>query len=341
MGQGPRYPSYETPYEQAYPSHDDRFAEPVDLDAFGSQLRTNRPARSIVTREEFLPDDSVPLFLSGSDEELHSPKFGRPRKKTTSRLLKTGAFAVAATIATFVAVKNPFTVFANATASLMGTQDSRSTPAPVAPATRQAEASAPAPTVVAVATPTQAVAAATPAQAVAAATPAQAIPAQQPSRDEIAVALRSAHQNLAPEAPPSAPAAPPVVVAAVTPVVPVTPAVPAPVAAVAPVTAVAPAVVAPPPIRRLGADELATLMTRGRALLDSGDIPPARLLLERAAEAGEASAALMLAQTYDPSVLGSLDIRNITGDPAMARKWYQRAAQLGSADAQRRLSQLQ
>ena len=53
------------------------------------------------------------------------------------------------------------------------------------------------------------------------------------------------------------------------------------------------------------------------------------------------AAALMLAQTYDPTVLGTQDIRNITPDPALARSWYQRAAQLGSADAQRRLSQLQ
>src|SRR5579872_2449963 len=198
MGQGPRYPSYEAPYEQSYPSHDDQFAEPVDLDAFGSQLRSNRPARSLATREEFLPDDSVPLFLSGSDEELHSPKFGRPRKKTTSRLLKTGAFAVAATIATFVAVKNPFTVFANATASLMGTQDSRPAPAPVAPTPRQAEISAPSLTAVAAVTPTP---------AAAAAASAQAVPALAPSRDDIAVALKAAHQNLAPsESPPPAPA---------------------------------------------------------------------------------------------------------------------------------------
>ena len=89
------------------------------------------------------------------------------------------------------------------------------------------------------------------------------------------------------------------------------------------------------------ADELATLMTRAKTLLASGDIPSARLLLERAAQAQEASAALMLAQTYDPTVLGTQDIRNITADPAQARNWYQRATQLGSADAQRRLSQLQ
>jgi hypothetical protein len=105
--------------------------------------------------------------------------------------------------------------------------------------------------------------------------------------------------------------------------------------------AAAPPTAAPPPGRKLDADELATLLTRAKGLLAAGDIPPARLLLERAADAQESGAALMLAQTYDPDVLGTQDIRNITPDPATARTWYQRAAQLGSAAAQRRLSQLQ
>ena len=82
-------------------------------------------------------------------------------------------------------------------------------------------------------------------------------------------------------------------------------------------------------------------MKRARDLLASGDIPPARLLLRRAADAEEANAALLLAQTYDPDVLGTQDVRNINPDIAMARTWYQKAAQLGSADAQRRLAQLQ
>ena len=50
-----------------------------------------------------------------------------------------------------------------------------------------------------------------------------------------------------------------------------------------------------------------------------GDIASARLLLERAAEAQDASAAYLLAQTYDPAVLGNQDIRNIAPDPAKAR----------------------
>jgi len=313
MAQGTRYSPYDNRdnrYESDYTSYDDPYAEPVDLDSFGSQLRSQHPSRSVATREEFLPDDSVPLFLSGDDEELRASKFARPRKKT-SRLLKTGALLVAASVAGLVAVKNPFTVFANATASLIGMADVRSAPAPEA-APRQTVA---------------AVTAATP--ALAAAAPSTAAPAAGlPSRDEIALALRAAHQNQAPA--PEA-AAPRQTMAAATPT--------APTLAAAP--AIAAPIVAAPPARRIDSEELANLMTRAKALLASGDISPARLLLERAAEAQDATAALMLAQTYDPTILGTQDIRNITPDPALARNWYQRAAQLGSADAQRRLSQLQ
>ena len=108
----------------------------------------------------------------------------------------------------------------------------------------------------------------------------------------------------------------------------------------------APAAAAPqatpaPTVRRLDPDELATLMTRAKGLLAAGDIPPARLLLERAADAQEPTAAWLLAQTYDPAVLGTQDARNIIPDLAEARSWYQRAVQLGSAEAQRRLSQMQ
>jgi hypothetical protein len=295
MAQGTRYNSpYDAPYESNYTSYEDPYAEPVDLDTFGSQLRSHHSSRSVATREEFLSEDSVPLFLSGADDEQRSSKFARPRKRG-SRLLKTGALVTAAAIAAFVAVKNPltvFTVFANATASLIGMSDVRSAPASEAP---------PRQTVAAVAASTPALAA-MPAQA--------AAPPQLPSRDEIALALRTARQNQAPAE------------------------------AQQPAAAAAPAAAAPP-ARRMDADELATLMTRAKTLLASGDISPARLLLERAAEAQEASAALMLAQTYDPTVLGAQDIRNITPDPALARSWYQRAAQLGSVDAQRRLTQLQ
>ncbi len=309
MAQGIRHNSYETPYESDYASYEERYAEPVDLDSLGAQLRSQHASRSVATREAFLPDDSVPLFLSGSDEDLRSSKFARPRKKG-SRLLKMTAFAAAALIATFVAVKNPFTVFANATASLIGSTDVRQAAAPAAPPPQAATAAL----------------ASTPAMV---AGPALATAAPVPSRDEIALALKTAHQNL----PPAEVQQPTTTVAT---------AAPTATAPVAP-TAVAPVASAPAaaPARQIDADELANLMKRARALLATGDISAARLLLKRAAEGQDATAAMMLAETYDPAVLGSQDIRNVTPDPAMARNWYQRAAQLGSPDAQRRLSQLQ
>lgn len=97
----------------------------------------------------------------------------------------------------------------------------------------------------------------------------------------------------------------------------------------------------PPPARTLDADTLAGLMTRAKNLLKIGDIVAARLLLERAANAQDATAAFLLAQTYDPAVLGTSDARSIAGDATVARDWYQKAAALGSAEARQRLAQLQ
>jgi TPR repeat protein len=121
----------------------------------------------------------------------------------------------------------------------------------------------------------------------------------------------------------------------------VAPAAAAPPPVIAAPVAATPAVVAPPPARVIDAAELALLMKRAKEMLISGDIPAARLLLRRAADAQEPTAALMLAQTYDPAILGTQDARNIIPDPETARVWYQKAAQLGSTDAQRRLAQMQ
>jgi hypothetical protein len=134
----------------------------------------------------------------------------------------------------------------------------------------------------------------------------------QPSRDEIAAAYQAAikSQIVIEEAPPAAPAPP-----------------------VAPAAAL--------PIRHLDADELAALLKRARGLLAIGDIVAARMLLERAADAQEADAALMLARTYDPEVLGKSDTRSVTPDPAQARNWYRKAAELGSQHAQQRLAEMQ
>jgi hypothetical protein len=139
---------------------------------------------------------------------------------------------------------------------------------------------------------------------------AEVTPPDQPSRDEITMAYQAAikSQIVAREtAPAETPAAPP----------------------------------AAPTARRLDPDELEALLKRAKSLLAIGDIASARLLLERAADAQEANAALMLARTYDSEVLGTSDTRSITPDPEKARIWYRRAAELGSQHAQQRLAQMQ
>ena len=92
--------------------------------------------------------------------------------------------------------------------------------------------------------------------------------------------------------------------------------------------------------RHLDADELASMLRRADDLIMSGDLSSARLLLRRVAEAGDARAAFTLAGTFDPNVLKALGLQDGALDIASARLWYERAAQLGSADAPRRLQQL-
>ncbi|RAI30285.1 hypothetical protein CH340_22020, partial [Rhodoplanes serenus] len=87
-------------------------------------------------------------------------------------------------------------------------------------------------------------------------------------------------------------------------------------------------------------EEVAILLDRGKAFLARGDLAAARLLLRRAAEAGDAQAALLLGSSFDPVALKQLDVVGAVADPAQARAWYQRAAELGSADAARRLDGL-
>ena len=95
------------------------------------------------------------------------------------------------------------------------------------------------------------------------------------------------------------------------------------------------------PLKTLDAETLTALLTRAKKMLALGDIGAARLLLERAANAQDATAAFLLARTYDPTVLGSPNTRTITPDARLARDWYRKAAALGSSEAQKRLTQLQ
>jgi TPR repeat protein len=77
------------------------------------------------------------------------------------------------------------------------------------------------------------------------------------------------------------------------------------------------------------APEIAAKMKIGAELMASGDITAARMMFERAAEAGEAAAAFALAETYDPVALRRLRLRGgIAPDVALARRWYETARDL-------------
>ncbi len=103
-----------------------------------------------------------------------------------------------------------------------------------------------------------------------------------------------------------------------------------------------------PSFRQLDQDEVADLVRRGNEFINRGDLASARLVLQRAAEAGDPQAALMLAGTYDPILLEKVGIQGFARDvvegfapdAALARTWYERAKELGSAEAVRRLEML-
>lgn len=111
---------------------------------------------------------------------------------------------------------------------------------------------------------------------------------------------------------------------------------PVPVAAMQPAQPVA----TEPRLRALDRDEIATLYRRSEELIGQGDIAGARLLLTRAAEAGDARSALALGTTYDAASLAELGVRGIAPDAVQARAWYAKAVEFGSGEASRRLEQL-
>ena len=319
-------PQYEPPqYEQ--PQYEQPFALSFE--------------RTDVLPEALPPHEPVPLFLSNYEEEAHQQlseyafasgdrRFGSGGlKKARAGRIVTGVAvvsAIAAVLALFSIDSTRAVIF---NASLGGGGGSAPPPAQLAaavPEPAQPQRSIAAPPVAAEPTGAEVAAARR--------TPPNAVASASPSRDEIAAAYQSAIKGNKVAVPEPVAREAAREVAAVTPT--------------APVVAVAPAVREPVPVtreaapaRRIDPDELAALLKRAKSLLAIGDITSARLLLERAADAQEAEAALMLAGTYDPLVLGSQDLRSVTPDPAAARVWYEKASQLGSADAKRRLGQLQ
>jgi hypothetical protein len=255
-------------------------------------------------RVELSPHDPMPLFLSDPEGEPDPGEFARPaRTRGLATQLVAGVLAAAA-IAVLVTLfhSDVSQLFvANAKALMGGLAADQATSARQVPQKDAGRVSGP--------------------MQLASADTREVVAPATPSREAIASAYQSALQAQTPTPAPAAAPAP----------------APAPVVAT---PGPAPAVPAAP-AKTLDADTLAGLMMRAKSLMAVGDIAAARLLLERAANAQDANAAFILAQTYDPAVLGTNDTRSITADTAAARNWYQKAAQLGSADARQRLAQLQ
>jgi TPR repeat protein len=91
----------------------------------------------------------------------------------------------------------------------------------------------------------------------------------------------------------------------------------------------------------LDRDEITMLVKRGKDFLTNGDLASARLLLQRAAEAGSADAAMALGATFDPLVIRRLGAIGAEPDAARARQWYQKAVALGAAGAAQPLAKLE
>ena len=91
---------------------------------------------------------------------------------------------------------------------------------------------------------------------------------------------------------------------------------------------------------KLSQEMIDALMKRGEAMLAVGDISAARLLYERAAEAGNAKAATAVGKTYDPAFLRQIAARGVAPQPERAAEWYRRALEAGDAEAGARLSAL-
>jgi hypothetical protein len=96
-----------------------------------------------------------------------------------------------------------------------------------------------------------------------------------------------------------------------------------------------------PTMPALSAAEIAGLLARGDWLFATGDVASARLLYERAADAGEARAAVKLGETFDPVYLDYSHLRGLHGDAGTAVFWYRRARDLGATGVASRLERLE
>ena len=262
---------------------------------------------------EFDREYDVPLYLSDSDGEpqpdeyISLPPPERRRLSISSRILAVVCMAAAAAVL--------FALFSSdAMRDLVNVKAATASVASILPAPSVAAPSpAPSPAPASWKDPTRL---GSPAN-MAPGAPVIAMANVTPSREEMKNAYQSAWQNQAP-----------VAVAAAEPQTPAQ--VQTPVQTQGPVSA----------SHRIAPDEVAAALKRAGDMMVNRDIAAARLVLQRVASDGDAQAAVMLAETYDPAILERLGVYGMAPDIAMARQWYETAQKLGSTEASQRLALL-
>jgi hypothetical protein len=279
-------------------------AEPVEEDESGAEFSAYEPEPPAEPDTHAAPHYAIPMFLAEAAERAGRRRFipswnwNWNDATLRSRVTKAGGFMVAAAMIAFgiAYFEDSPDLFASIKASLLGTSTDQSvvtetsTPDAVAAAVQSSYGTS------SYNTPWPAT------ESTVGVRTGFSTAKPTPTREDIALALRTARQGQTDSSEPLA---------------------------------------AVPDARGPSSDEAAVLVKRAKGLITLGDIVAARLMLERAAESQDADAALLLAQTYDPAVLGKPDVRTITPDSAAARSWYQRAAALGSLNARQRLAQMQ
>jgi TPR repeat protein len=81
-------------------------------------------------------------------------------------------------------------------------------------------------------------------------------------------------------------------------------------------------------------------IARGEQEIGKGQVAIARQFFLRAAQGGLARGALLLAATYDPRELARWGVQGVLPNLPEARKWYERARELGAPEAEERLARL-
>jgi hypothetical protein len=89
----------------------------------------------------------------------------------------------------------------------------------------------------------------------------------------------------------------------------------------------------PAPARMQAGPRAADLFVRGQEAERVGDVSGARRYYAAAADQGSATAARSLGRLYDPGFLKQTAVGGIDPDPALARRWYERAVAMGDAQA--------